>query len=89
MTGSKMKLVIMDHNGTLDNKQIGNKPQFSKATTDWILKNKFAKSTKIWKHKIMEKIEQFYTDINIEEINSVVIWANEVNVPDCIGSVFK
>jgi len=74
----------MDHNSNINQDQIGDKAQFSKATGSWVLKNKYAKSTNMWKYDIMEIVEKFCTNKNIDYIILVPKQAHEVVVPDFI-----
>jgi len=85
----RSKLAIMDHNANINKELIGDKAQFSKATGSWVLKNKYAKSTNIWKYDIMEKVEKFCTTKNTNDINSIPKLAHEVVVPDRIAQIPK
>jgi len=85
----RSKLAIMDHNANINKELIGDKAQFSKATGSWVLKNKYAKSTNIWKYDIMEKVEKFCTNKNTNDINSIPKLAHEVVVPDRIAQIPK
>lgn len=81
----RSKLAIIDHNSNINREKIGDKAQFSKATGSWVLKNKYAKSTNLWKYDIMEIVEKFCTNKNTNDINSIPKPANEVVVPDQIA----
>lgn len=41
----KTKLAIIDHNANLNKDIVGHTSQFSKATSSWVMKNKYSKTT--------------------------------------------